>query len=380
MKKLLHLQLLPLLTGVQNFSLHLLSGLPEGEFEIWVASQPGGEFVDAARSRGYKYLPVRSLRHPISLLDIVAFLELLWLMQRHRFDIVHTNSSKPGLLGRLAATICRVPVIIYTAHGTAFQEGQSRLRQRFYQALEKLGNRFCHRVVFVNNSDREKCLALGLLPAAKAITINNALPPDQAAKLDKIAAERKFSPDKADFVVGSTLRFSEQKNVVSLVSAACQACRLQPRLRIILVGEGEHLPLCRQIVRSHGLNERILFPGWDPDVSKWLALFDCFVLYSRWEAQPFSIIEAMHSGLPVIGSRIPSILELVDESCGWTVPLDDPAALVKCLKDAADDPNKVFGKGRAALERVRNICDHGSMVSAYLELYRSTPDQSEETS
>ncbi|MGC9361676.1 MAG: glycosyltransferase [Candidatus Syntrophosphaera sp.] len=371
MKKILHIQLLPLLSGVQNFSLHLLDGLPPGEFEIWVASKPGGEFVDAVRARGFGYVPLRCLRHPISVLDIPAFVEMLLLIKRQRFDIVHTNSSKTGLLGRIAASICRVPLILHTAHGTAFQAGQSWLEQKFYMTLERLGNLFCHKVVFVNDSDREKCLKLGLLHASKALTINNALPLSQAEKLVCIADKRQFDPGKPDFVIGSTLRFSRQKNVVDLTAAACRACAQEPRLRFILLGEGEYLGLCRRIVSSHSLNGRILLPGWDSDVSKWLGLFDAFILYSRWEAQPFSIIEAMHAGLPVIGSDIPSIRELVDAQSGWLVPLDDIPALVQTLVEICGKPEEAFAKGKQARERITGICDYEKMLESYLELYRA---------
>ncbi len=379
MKKILHIQLLPLLSGVQNFSLHLLEGLPGDEFEIWVASKPGGEFVDVVLQRGYKYVPLRFLRHPISPLDLAAFAEMLLLMKRQRFDIVHTNSSKTGLLGRVAATLCKVPFILHTAHGTAFQEGQSWLKKRFFMAVEGLGNLFCHKVAFVNDSDREKCVRLGLLPPEKAITINNALPPSQAEKLASIADSRRFDPDRKDFVIGSTLRFSQQKNVVNLTAAACRACKKAPRLRFILLGDGEYLGLCRQIVRTHSLNGRVLLPGWDADVSKWLGIFDAFILYSRWEAQPFSIIEAMHAGLPVIGSRIPSISELVDPGSGWLVPLDDQSALIETLVSISGKPEEAFARGNYARERVREICDYPKMVDSYLELYcHPEPGQEEE--
>lgn len=377
MKKLLHLQLLPLLTGVQNFSLHLLEGLPQDEFEIWVASQPGGEFVDAVRSRGYNYIPLRFLKHPISPWDLLAFCELLWLMKRHRFDIVHTNSSKPGLLGRLAAWLCKVPLILHTAHGTSFQAGQSFWAQRFYMMMERLGNRFCHKVVFVNNSDRENCLRLRLLPESKALTVYNALPPLLASRLKAIAEKRTFEPDKPDFVIGSTLRFSRQKNVVNIVAAACRACALSPKLRFILLGEGEYLELCKQIVHSHGLNERILLPGWDPEVVKWLARFDAFILYSRWEAQPFSIIEAMQSGLAIVGSDIPSIRELVDGQSGYLIKLDDHKNLVQCLAGMTADPRGAFIKGQRAKQRIEGLCDHARMVESYLKIYRQGASSAE---
>ncbi len=364
-KKLLHLQLLPLMSGVQRFSLHLLDGLPASEYDIYVACKPGGEFVDAVLERGWNYLPIKTLRHPISALDALAFVELLSIMRRYKFDIVHTNSSKPGLLGRLAARICRVPKIVHTIHGTSYQEFQSPGLQRFYMLMEKLGNRLGDFTVFVNNSDREKCLELGLAEASKAFSIFNAMVPESIPA----PADKQRSPDAV--TIGSTIRFSEQKNVIALITAACKACHAEPRLRFIILGDGEHYALCRSIVASHRLNESIMLPGWDSEVAPWLALFDAFILYSRWEAMPYSIIEAMQTGLPVIGSAIPSISEFVDAQSGWLVPLYDEPALVSTLLEIARDPGQISIKGKYAREHIATISSYPNMVSAYRKLYEA---------
>ena len=87
-----------------------------------------------------------------------------------------TNVPGAAAAEGLAARLAGVPLILYTAHGTAFQDGQSPLARRAFQCLEKLGNSWGHKTVFVNNSDREKCLSLGLVPPEKALTVYNALP------------------------------------------------------------------------------------------------------------------------------------------------------------------------------------------------------------
>ena len=367
MKKLLHLQLLPLMSGVQRFSLHLLEGLDKSEFEIWVACRPGGEFVDEIQQCGYHYLPLPCLHHEISAWDGPALLHLLYLIKKHNFDIVHTNSSKPGLLGRLAASLLKVPVIVHTAHGTAFQDEQPCWQQKILMALEAMGNSLGKKTVFVNDSDRICCLQHKLIAPHKASTIYNALPPRQEMQLKELAQQRTVA--SSELVIGSTLRFSHQKNVIALVTAACRACQMEPKLKFILVGNGEHEQLCRVIIGSYKLNERILLPGWDSEVLPWLRLFDVFVLYSRWEAMPFSIIEAMVSGLPVIGSHIPSIAELVDESCGWLVSLDDQQGLIDSFVQVARDPHEVYAKGQQAAQKIVAKCNYAQMIAAYRRLY-----------
>lgn len=369
MKKLLHIQLLPLMSGVQRFSLHLLDGLDADEYEIYVAAKPGGELQQEVIKRGFSFIPLPSFCHPISPLDFVTFLHLLWLIKSHGFDIVHTNSSKPGLLGRLAARLAGVPLILHTAHGTAFQDNQAPLLYRFYAFMELVGNKLGHKTVFVNNSDREKCLSMHLLPTSKAVTVYNAIPPVLGAKLTEIGNSRKMPEEEV--IIGSTLRFSEQKNVIRLISCACKACMQAPNLRFVIMGDGEHFELCKAMVHSCNMDSRILLPGWDSDVIPWLKVFNAFVLYSRWEAQPFSIIEAMSAALPVIGSDIPSIRELVDEQSGYIVPLDDDEALVETFTNMAQDFKPAYAKGMAGQQRVSTLCSYQGMVAAYLELYRS---------
>jgi glycosyltransferase involved in cell wall biosynthesis len=370
MTRLLHLQLLPLLAGAPNFSLYLLEALPRDQFDIYVASAPGDDFVDVVKECGYHYIPLKFMERPISIKDTLALAELYSLIKRYHFDIVHTNSSKPGFLGRLAASFCHTPLILHTEHATSFQMDQPVWQQNLYMRLEKWANRLCDYVVFVNNTDRIKCLDLGLVSPSKALTINNAIPYEKVEQLEKIAQERKLVSDKKDFVIGSIIRFSPAKNVINLISAACQVCKKEAKLKFIILGKGEYLRLCRQIVHSYNLDERIVLPGFDINIEKWLALFDAFILYSRWESRPFSCIEAMYSGLPVIVSDIPSLREMITDECGWIVPLDNQPALIQCLIEVAHQPEIAFKKGVIANKRIKEISDYDTMVKGYLELYQ----------
>ncbi|MBP7310293.1 MAG: glycosyltransferase [Candidatus Cloacimonetes bacterium] len=359
------------MSGVQRFSLYLLDGLDKAEYEIWVACKPGGEFVDEIKARGYHYLPLPSFRHPLSILDAITFLHLLHIMFRQRFDIVHTNSSKPGFLGRLAARIAGVPLILHTAHGVPFQNGQHPLQYLVYSFLEGMGNLLGHKTIYVNNSDRLTCLKLGLIKEKKAISIFNALPEAQSKLLGDFASKRQAAAN--EFIIGSTIRFSQQKNAINLVTAACKACLLSEKLRFVILGDGEHYELCKAIVKSYKVDNRVLLPGWDSDTLPWLKVFNAFVLYSRWEAMPFSIIEAMSAALPVIGSDIPSIAELVNEDCGCLVPLDDEKALIASFLALVSDPELAFSKGQNALNRINTICSYPQMVSSYDRIYQQEP-------
>lgn len=367
--KILHLQLLPILSGVQNFSLRLLEGLDPNQYEIHIAGAGEGFLGPATRDRGWQYHSLRFLTREIGITDLFGLIELILLLRREKFDLVHTNSSKPGMLGRLAARICKVPRIVHTCHGLPFRQDQPWYSRRAFSLMEKISQSLGDISVFVNNSDRIYSVKGGLIPERKATTVYNAIPDTLRADLEKLRKRRKYQQGK-EIVVGSTMRFSDQKNAVELVSTICRVCRRTEQMKFIIVGDGEHFGLCRQMVKSLGLNERILLPGWDNDVIPWLEVFDAFILYSRWEAQPFSIIEAMYAGLPVIGSDISSIGELVDEETGYIVPLSEPKKLEELIVDLGSEFSEAFAKGMKGAERIASICDYRQMVDAYDSIYK----------
>ncbi|MBM4403971.1 MAG: glycosyltransferase [Candidatus Cloacimonetes bacterium] len=428
MIKILHIQHLPLLYGVQNMMLHLLQSLPRNRFEIYVSSQPGPLLENRCKELGFNYIPITALRHPISVMDIGALHQLIRIIRHHRFDIVHTHSSKTGLLGGIAARLTRTPLAVHTLHGNPFHWGQSRLTYQAFIAIERLIAPLFHKLVFVNNCDRELWQKLGLTPADKAITINNALSDELRLKLVAIASNREMKPVEATlspgtswpevFTIGSTLRFTAQKNTIQTVTTACHICRKHSQVRFVFAGDGEHLDLCRQIVHSLNMTGRVILPGLVSDIPALLATFDVFLLYSNWEAQPISIIEAMYSGLPIIGSDIPPIAELVSDeyrgslyhpkdamgkrpyvwtsgayatdrkcrsavekrpytqhSCGWLVRHDSPTALMDAIARIIQLPYaRIREMGNNALERIRHQCSYQAMTEGYLALYDQIGD------
>jgi len=398
-KKLLHLQLLPLLSGVQNFSLHLLDGIPQNEFEIYVASKPGGDFVQAIKSKGYHYIPLPTFVHPISFLDLLTFFHLLWVFRKYRFDIVHTHASKPGLLGRAAAWICKVPLTIHTYHVTAFQDYQTPIVKSVFMFLDWLGASFGDVGVFVNNSARDYCIKHRIVRKENTYTVYNAIPDGVRERLDAIAQQRfkynsvgdlysevtetyqnsSLTSNKVGIIgktkpfitFGSTFRFSAQKNVLQIVESACKVCKKIPNIKFIFVGDGDDYERCRAIVNHQQLITRVILPGWDNDILPYLREFDVFIMFSNWEAQPFSVIEAMQSGLPVLISDIPALRELVEESCGFIVEKGNATQFQKTIAYISQNPDILAPLGFTAHKRINELCSYNTMLSSYLELYRT---------
>ena len=155
--KILHIQVLPKLSGVQRISLEILKSLPEEKYDKYVLFS--NDIVDDRlkvkckeefEKIGVKVLFAKNLYRSISLKDIKAFVEIYKLCKKECFDIVHTHSTKPGVIGRIAATLARVPLVIHTVHGLAFHDYIKFPKWQFYWICEMAASFFCTKIVLVN--------------------------------------------------------------------------------------------------------------------------------------------------------------------------------------------------------------------------------------
>ncbi len=210
---------------------------------------------------------------------------------------------------------------------------------------------------------------MGLIKPEKAITIYNAISPTLTTALQEIAQNRKTGKGNYYWFYFTVL---SSKKCNQFTTASVMPVYRSKKLKFIYLGEGEYYELCKAI-HSYGLEERILLPGWDKNVLPWLKVFNVFVLFSRWEAMLFSIIEAMHSGLPIIVSTRSLFLELVDSQTGYIVPLDNNAELTKTFIEIAQDFDTAYRKYKqlSAKKIALQFVLMRKMVNAYRELYLS---------
>ncbi len=358
--KILHVQVLPLLSGVQNMMLDLLDSLDKKKYEIYVASKPGGPLVDKIKEKGYHYLPLKNLRREICLKDFLAFAEIYLYCRKYRFDIVHLHSSKLGFIGRIASKLAGIKKIFFTSHGTPFHKFQPLPIQKFYQILEKIGGRFGDKTIFVNNYDREFYVKNGLTTKNKAITIYNGV---------NIPEKRKEFVSKETITVGYVGRFSKQKNIIKTILSAIEVCRKDENFEFIFVGDGELFKLANKMVCSANLGDRIKLVGWKNNISDWLEKFDIFLLFSKWEGLPLSILDAMAYGLPIIASDIKGNNELVAKDCGVLIDPDDVESLVEVILNFKDNFALIQKMGENSRKFVSENFSFKNFVDSYHAIY-----------
>lgn len=344
--------------GAQTYVASLLPALAR-DFEVTVAAHGEGPLVDAARAAGVRFVPLRQVRRPLHpLRDLLGLVELVRLMRTERPDIVHVNSSKAGVLGRIAAALTRVPVTVFTVHGWAFK-AYSGIASALYRSADRLLSPLTTVTICVTETERAAGLAARTCRAGRTVVIPNAV--------DVGAAPRaRHDGDRPRIV--SVGRLAYPKDPRTLVRALARV-RARP-FSAQIVGDGPDQGGVEAEVRELGLESAVELSGPRGDVPELLAQADVFVLASRSEGGPISILEAMAAGLPVVASDVGGVGDLVaDGATGLLVPPADPDALAAALDRVLADPELRRRLGAAGRERARERFDLGALRRAHLELY-----------
>jgi glycosyltransferase involved in cell wall biosynthesis len=343
--------------GAQTYVASLLPGL--GGFDVAVAAYGPGPLREAAAQAGVRFLPLRNLRRPLSpWRDAAALVELTRLLRRERPDILHASSSKAGILGRLAAFAARVPVRVFTAHGWAFA-AHTGLASRLYRWADRLVRPLTTVTVCVAEQQRAIGLAAGTCDAEHTVVIPNAV---EAATAPRADANGRRP------VVVAVGRLKAPKDFLTLVRALVQLPR--GSCEALLVGDGPDRPTLEEEIKALGLSEHVHLAGERHDVPELLAAADVFVLPSRSEGMPVSVLEAMAAGLPVVASRVGGVPELVaDERTGILVEPGDADALAAALVRLVGDPGLRRELGGAGRARVEERFDVDAFRRAHVELY-----------
>jgi glycosyltransferase involved in cell wall biosynthesis len=339
--------------GAQTYLAQLLPALTT-EFDVTVAAGGPGPLRPAAEAAGATFVPLRQVRRPISpLRDLLGLLELFALCRRLEPQIVHANSSKAGILGRLAAWPARVPARIFTAHGWAFA-AYSGPTSKAYLWADRLLRPLTTATICVADNERRIGVAARTCDPNRTVVIHNAV---------DVQAAPRASPGDGDVLVVSVGRLKYPKDTRTLLEAAT---RVRGEWRLEIVGDGPERAELEALTteRSHLLGERT-------DVPDLLARASVFVLSSRSEGLPISVLEAMAAGLPIVASDVGGLRELVEDGVsGVLVPPGDAGALAAALTRLVADAELRRAMGEASRARAEQLFDLPRFRQAHLELYR----------
>ncbi len=362
--------------GAQENTLLTAEGLTRrGGWQVEVLcgpeAGPEGSLLDEARERGLEVQVLPDLVRRISpWRDVSACLDLVRRVRGAR--VVHTHSSKAGLLGRIAARLARVDVVVHTVHGWPFHDFMPPRTRALYVGLERLAARLCRALVVVSARDRDKGLAWGIGRPEQYVVIRSGVELDRFGHplVPSGATRRALGIPAQALVVGSVTRLSPQKAPLDLVRAFAHADSLCPGAWYVLVGDGALRPQVEQALQQVGLRQRTVLTGLRRDVPEIMAACDVFALSSLWEGLPRVLPQAMASGLPVVCTRADGSAEAVRDGVeGFLTTPARPQELGTRLADLMASADLRQRMGRAGQARA---VEFGAqrMVEQLEELYR----------
>jgi glycosyltransferase involved in cell wall biosynthesis len=371
-----HVQLLPILSGVQRAMLEIFRHLDRSRYQPHVVcQQPGPLTVElAALDIPCHFAP--SLQRAIyPAADARAYGELSALFRRHRFPLVHTHSSKPGVLGRIAARRAGVPWVVHHVHSFAFHEQSTAPAYWLFSRLEKSAGRYCDRVIFVNHEERELAIREGILPAEKCLTIHNGIDlgpysADERARCrGDFRARHGILPDDVVILFLGRLERQKQPLILPEIMARLESLVSQRNWKLLVAGDGPSAAPLEWLIRQRGLARRIKLVGWQEEPRKILHAADILLQPSLWEGLPLSLIEGLAAGLPIVASDVRGIREVVTPQTGFLCPVREAATYAAALASLIKHDDLRRQSGQAARQRAAESFDGAANLGQVGRLY-----------
>ncbi len=313
-KNLLHIITKLELGGAQQNTLYSVERHDRSKYNVFLAAGAEGLLVeDAKKIKDAKIILLPELKHPISpLWDFRCFKKLKALMKAEKIDIVHTHSSKAGILGRYAARAARVPVIIHTIHGFSFNDFQNKVKKHIFVALERGAAKFTDALIAVTSADIEKGLKRGIGKKEQYAVIHSSIDLDEFSRVYDTAKIRSgFGIAPEEKVAGMIACFKEQKDPVTFVRVAAEVLKAVPDSKFVLVGDGELRGNVEAEIERLGLSGRVILTGWKKEVAPLLSCFDALVLTSLWEGLPRVFPQAMAAKKPIVATLVDGAKEAI---------------------------------------------------------------------
>ncbi|MEW6369219.1 MAG: glycosyltransferase family 4 protein [Acidobacteriota bacterium] len=361
------------LGGAQQNTLHTCTHLDPSQFDASLIAGAGG-YLDAAARRALgaraRFLPdlIREIR---PLRDIKAYLALRRAFVELRPHIVHTHSSKAGILGRAAARRAGVPIVIHSIHGFPFNVFQPWPVRRAFIAAEKVAAAWTDRFVAVGRRNIDQGVALRIFSPSSVSLIRSGFdlaafaPGPPGARLRASLGLPEGVP-----VVGTVSCLKPQKAPLDFVGMCVRVVRAIPRAHFLLVGDGALRMAVEKSVAACGAGDRFHLLGWRDDVPDILRLLDVFVMTSLWEGLPRAVLQARATGVPVVATAVDGTVEVIEDGLnGYLCRPKDVETMAERVIALLREPDRARAMGDRGREGLSEF-DQSEMVRMQEELYR----------
>ena len=340
------------LGGAQENTLYTCQHLDRDRFRVVLVYGPGGlldSALDQLAASAHLIAVPELIRELAPKTDAACFSTLrriFWEQQAahwkrelapHDF-IVHTHSSKAGVIGRLAARAAEVPHVVHTIHGFGFHPWQPRLTKTLFVNAERAAGRVTHAFIGVSRANLAEARARGIIPPRAVVRLIRSgmdIGEIRRASGRRKEVRRSLNLGPEAEVILSVANFKPQKDPLTMIEAFAALRERRPRARLLFAGDG---PLRREVeaaVQQRKLDEHVRLLGWRRDVPDLLAACDVVALSSLFEGLPRSAVQAVAARRPFVGTRVDGTPEIIrDGKNGYLVEPRNPEALAQALDRA----------------------------------------------
>jgi len=341
-------------SSIRFLLLNQIKNLLKEDYEVSAVCSPG-KWIKAIEENGIKVKTIEMKRKISPIFDLITLIKLFFYFKKEKFDIVHTHTPKPGLLGQLAAKLAGVPIIINTNHGFYFQKNSPYFKKKFFILIEKIAAKCSNLIFTINKEDfetaiEEKICSRDLIRyLGDGIDINRFNPERFSEKF--ILNKKKqlgINPEKK--IIGIVARLVREKGYLELFAAFKKVLEKFPDALLLIVGPLEpekRDAISPEIVKNYRIEKNVIFLGERTDVDEIYPLMDIFVLPSHREGLGLSILEASAMERPVVATDIRGCREAVDDSkTGILVPAKNPKKLAEAIIYLLKNPEKAKEMGK----------------------------------
>jgi len=364
--------------GAQRYVYDLATSMPKSKYEVAVALGGDGLLTQKLKDAKIRVINIPHLERDVTFLgDIKVLFGLVRLFVYEKPHIVHLNSSKIGGLGSFAARVSRIPTIIFTAHGWAFNEPRGALSRVLIKILSEITVVLSHKVITVSKKDYSQAIKMPL-SKNKIVRIQNGV--KQGRFLDKNEAREILLGKKAAKLgehkwVCTIAELTNNKGIEYAIKAFAKReghSSYDDKIVYVVIGDGENKYKLANLVKQLGLTKKVFLVGYKEDASTLLKAFDMFLLPSLKEGLPYVLLEAGSIGLPTIATNVGGIPEIItDMQSGILVRPKDSAEIQKALSFLISDEKRMKTLGSSLKKHVKENFTTAKMVDETIKVYEA---------
>lgn len=346
--------------------------LTEKGFDVTLATT-AGEFTEEIEKTGVKVvnIPIARNINPIS--DFISLIKLYQYIKKEKFHSVQTYTTKAGFIGRLAARLAGVPVIIHNILELPQNSAGNPILKFLYKTMEQIAARWADFIITTTNPNRNQILQNHIVPPERLAAIPEGieLKNYEEVKADPLQKRKELGIPDGVILTGTVARLEAAKGHKYLLEAVKQVLETRKDVYFVMVGKGHLQAELEEKTKELGIQDYTRFLGFRDDMPEILQSIDLFVLPSLWEGQGVVLMEAMCYKKPVIACEVGGVVDVVkDGENGLLVPPRNPGRLADAILRILDMPDKMKEMGDAGYRRIAEKFRDSEMNDRRFEVYR----------